>query len=170
MGDKSLLALWNAMVNPVQRFSRPWNDMKWFHGGRRASNEKKKQGPHPELCDIIDRTRLAELQRLGDETDPNFMENVLRTFLDETAERLEDLCRAITNADMETVKGIAHKQKGSCINIGARSMANMCELLGKQAGDNVLDGAEDILGQLEVHFNHVKSFLEKEYVTYGRVS
>jgi signal transduction histidine kinase/HPt (histidine-containing phosphotransfer) domain-containing protein/ActR/RegA family two-component response regulator len=126
--------------------------------------------PGVDPSSIIDAGRLAELQRLGDETDPGFMDNVLTTFLVETEERLLELDRAVAASDTGTIKEIAHKQKGSCINVGARHMAGICEQLRTHDANTSLDGVREMLRRLHAQFLQVKDVLQRNYLSHGSSS
>jgi len=72
--------------------------------------------PGEERFPALDPSRLEELA--GD--DPLFRDEIVSIFLEDVAERLDDLEKAATNED--EARSVAHAIKGACGNFGARSM------------------------------------------------
>jgi signal transduction histidine kinase/HPt (histidine-containing phosphotransfer) domain-containing protein len=92
------------------------------------------QAPAPDLADAphlsssaspIDWDELRE--RLGGDDD--LMEDVVRLFLEDCPERLEDIRTAIERRDMARIRATAHAIKGTAANLSARQVVEAARVL-----------------------------------------
>lgn len=67
--------------------------------------------------------------RLLSKDDPLFFKNAYSVFLTALTERLIELERAIVTHDSEKLTKLAHSLKGSCFNLGAQKMGEICQEL-----------------------------------------
>ncbi len=54
----------------------------------------------------------------------NFLPRLLRVFEDHGVLCLDELAAAVQSQDFETISAIAHRWKGSCLNLGASALAD----------------------------------------------
>lgn len=104
----------------------------------------------------LDDEALAELREVMDDD----FSILLTTFIDDSGERVSALKNLFGAADAEAFSKAAHSFKGSCINIGAPRLGDLCleaEQMGR-SGD--LSGAEDLLARIEQEFETVKTLLQ----------
>ncbi|WP_227519862.1 Hpt domain-containing protein [Mangrovitalea sediminis] len=104
----------------------------------------------------MDDEALAELREVMDDD----FSILISTFIDDSAERVSTLKKRFDAADAEAFSKAAHSFKGSCINIGAPRLGDLCleaEQMGR-SGD--LTGAEDLLASIEQEFETVKTLLQ----------
>ncbi len=114
------------------------------------------------LC--IDPEKIEELKELVDEDDPDFLIELLEDYMNDSAESLKAIRYAIQAQDAVTVVRTAHTLKGASSNIGAVNMTELSKQLEELGGEETLNGAIELIDQLEVEFVEVKSELEKETV------
>lgn len=104
----------------------------------------------------LDEDALAELKDVMEDE----FDLLIRTYLADSRSRMSALREACDRRDPDQFAKAAHSFKGSCINIGAPRLGQIClqaEQLGK-AGD--LTAAPGLLEQLDQEFAEVASRLE----------
>ena len=110
----------------------------------------------------LDAQMLNELRALGGEDDPDFLESVIQQFLEDIPRHLNGIRQAINNHDAEELMKAAHGFKGSCRNIGATPLADLCFSLEQLGRSGATEGAAPILIQLEAEESRVQSALHSE--------
>jgi two-component system sensor histidine kinase/response regulator len=80
-------------------------------------------------------------------------------FATQTPDLLADMRRAIAACDAETVRGDAHKLKGGCMTLAATHMAELCGELELRLGADSLDGATELVDQIEGAFEQAHTAL-----------
>lgn len=103
----------------------------------------------------LDHDALAELKDVMEED----FDILLETYLSDSRTRLEALKEAADGEDSEAFAKTAHSFKGSCINIGALRLGELCyeaEQSGK-AGD--MSQAQRMLSEIVTEFDLVESQL-----------
>ena len=109
----------------------------------------------------IDPEKIEELRTLVDEDDPDFLIELLEEYMNNAEVSLEAIRYAIQAKDTVTVVTTAHTLKGASSSIGAVIMAELSkqlEFLGRQ---DTLNGAVELIGELEQEFVEVKQDLKK---------
>lgn len=111
---------------------------------------------------VIDRKMLTDLKlMMGSELQILFIQN----FLDGVPGQLEELYTAIQECDDKKVRQKAHRLKGESLQMGAISLAAICQLIEHTAKD--LQPTEStqyiiLLERLEAEFQSVKILLQQE--------
>jgi len=101
---------------------------------------------------------LDELRSLmGDSLD-----EVLQTFIDYMPGQADDLSKAITNDDAESVFNIAHRMKSSSSSIGALNLAHMAEQIELIGRSGSTEGAAELLEKLQGLYADVEVLLREE--------
>ena len=106
---------------------------------------------------MLERDALAQIGIDVDEGiaccagDPEFFDEMVVEYLDESAERLAELARLYEVRDWSQYARCVHSIKSTSMMIGARSLADLArtmELLGKEADEAaILAEHEDFLGR-----------------------
>lgn len=103
----------------------------------------------------LDPDVLSGLQEVMESEYPT----LLKTFLDDSQNRVEELRKA--RADAKALGRIAHSFKGSSSNLGAVRLAQLCQLLEAEAVEAASDlGA--LVDQIDHEFALVKPLYESE--------
>ncbi len=105
----------------------------------------------------LDMHILDELRALGGDDDPDFLASVIDQFLNDIPRHLDGIRQAIEHHDAESLMKIAHGLKGSCRNIGAKPLADVCFALEQLGRGGSTEGAAPILAQLEAEESRVRS-------------
>ncbi|MCM0611529.1 Hpt domain-containing protein [Marinobacter sediminum] len=104
----------------------------------------------------LDEEALAELQDVMDDE----FEVLIQTYLSDSRERVASLRAAIEVEDADAFAKMAHSFKGSCINIGAPHLGQLC-LAAEMAGkENRLEGASAMVDGIEAELRTVADMLE----------
>lgn len=99
----------------------------------------------------LDEEALAELRDvMEDEFDV-----LIQTYIADSHERIRGLQEALRSGDADAFARTAHSFKGSCINIGAPRLGELClkaEMAGKEG---LLDDASGLLDDIDREFEQV---------------
>ena len=108
----------------------------------------------------IQRNRL---ERMVDETDPEFVGELLELFLSEFPQLLSNLWSSFRQGDAAGVSLYAHTLKGSSRQFGLEDLGNVFQELEQMGDQNALDGGEPILTRTGDMFteatNSLKNFV-----------
>ncbi|MCU1715950.1 Hpt domain-containing protein [Pseudomonas sp. 5P_3.1_Bac2] len=110
----------------------------------------------------LDSAVLAALQDVMEDEYPLLLD----TFLADSAERLQGLRQCLQQADSHNLRLAAHSFKGSCSNMGARVLTDLCKQLEQAARLEQLGLAGVLIEQLELEFASVSSLLQEERCRY----
>lgn len=108
----------------------------------------------------LDHEALAELKEVMDDD----FQILISTFLSDSRERVRALREALEHRDSETFAKAAHSFKGSCINIGAPRLGQLCLDAERQGRSGDLSDAPALLDAIESEFESVDHAL-MDYVT-----
>ncbi len=75
--------------------------------------------------DVIEVSVLEELGKLTRPGGPDFVENIVKTYLDHSAMSVQALVEAHKQGDARAVKGICHKMKSSSAAVGAMGLSRL---------------------------------------------
>jgi HPt (histidine-containing phosphotransfer) domain-containing protein len=106
---------------------------------------------------------LAALAHFGDLSRPDEAPMVIELidlFLDDAPSQIGKMTTAAAAGDRETLHLAAHTLKGSAINIGAPLLAGACDKLEQQAKADSHPQERELLSQVAVEFERVRSALE----------
>lgn len=109
---------------------------------------------------LIDMDSLMMLKELlGDK-----FNELIETYLKDSAIRIEKLGAALNTGDLEAAKHEVHGLKGSSRNIGINSLADTCDVLEKQTMEGKVTDEQQQLAAIEQNFAAVaeklKTFIE----------
>src|SRR5689334_2264582 len=93
-----------------------------------------------------------ELRQLAECGDESLVKEVLNVFRTDTAERLAKLRNALERGDLAQVKGQAHSMKGSASQVGARSVAMLCQQIEAEALTADPATLRDVVDRVEAEF------------------
>jgi len=104
---------------------------------------------------------LGTLRELRDVMDQDF-EELIEAYLSDTRTRIDDVRAAVIAKDSYQLRELAHSLKGSCINIGAVSLAQWCQKAENMAKEGELEGVSDVVDEIQRQFAEVRSALIQE--------
>ncbi len=120
---------------------------------RAPSNETQK----PPL-DVATLDGLKELSG----GDPSFLIEVIQQFLQDSPAHLVAIRQAVVDGHAETLMKTAHGFKGSCRNMGALPLGELCRTLEKKGHAGETHRLKDILTELDHEYSRVQTALAGE--------
>jgi CheY-like chemotaxis protein len=112
--------------------------------------------------EFLDTTVLDKLRKLLGAKSKAFITNLIDIFLRDAPPRLEAMQQAIAANDAGQLKQAAHALKGSCASLGARRMAELCQILEERGGNANIGNATPFVELLQEEFAQVRRALEAE--------
>jgi len=129
-----------------------------------AANRAAQVNATPSLArGNLDAEILNSYRELTNEGDNDFLNEVIDIFLENTPPLIHDLKNAVHAGDTRVFQKLAHKLKGSSSNLGALSMAKLCEGLERLGLQSKVDGSTQIMSELESEFQHVRRLLQEDW-------
>lgn len=104
----------------------------------------------------LDRDVLSALQAVMEEEYPTLLD----TFLADSEDRLSLLRKA--GGDAKSLEEAAHSFKGSCSNMGALRLAELCNELEQRSKKGSLEGIEKLIGEIDGEFAIIRPLYEAE--------
>jgi HPt (histidine-containing phosphotransfer) domain-containing protein len=142
----------------LERWTADATDAELPPEGAGAAHEEDGNG-HTGPEDPLDPDVLAGLRELGD---AELLAELVELFVDDTPSRILALRDAFEKDDAEAVERVAHTLKGSCSNMGAWRMANLCAEFKELSHSGDLTLAPELLDQLQAEFGRVRATLEDQ--------
>ncbi|XP_022138555.1 histidine-containing phosphotransfer protein 1 [Momordica charantia] len=107
-------------------------------------------------------SQFIELQKLQDEGNPDFIVEVVSLFFEDSERLINDLTRALDEADVDfqKVDGHVHQLKGSSSSVGAQRIKNVCIAIRSFCEEQNIEGCLRCLQQLKQETCLVKNKLE----------
>jgi HPt (histidine-containing phosphotransfer) domain-containing protein len=120
------------------------------------------QAAAPPAADAVDLSALDTIRALQREGAPSLVDKVVKLFVSDSAKQVENMKQALSAADAPQLRLAAHTLKSSSANLGAKRLAEYCERLEASARDAVLDGADELLSQIDREHRVVCSILNQQ--------
>lgn len=111
----------------------------------------------------IDSAVLENLRDIMAEDYPALLE----AYLGDSEERLLLLRQALRDDNAEGLRTAAHSFKGSCSNMGAQGLVQLCLALERAGRDEALELADGLLRQLEQELSVVRVLIRAERRRYA---
>ena len=108
--------------------------------------------------DVIDPAAIENLRELGGGDDA-FLHDLIRTYLDETPELVDQLREAVAAGDAGGARLYAHSLKGSSAEFGAAYLAELCRQMESVGKSQNLELAPELLAEIEDEFERVAAAL-----------
>jgi two-component system, sensor histidine kinase and response regulator len=112
--------------------------------------------------DPLDRDVLANLRDLQEVGEPDLLKELTELFLADVPLQIAVLRKVVEAGDIPSVERIAHTLRGSCGNMGARTMEALCAELEETARSGDLRAAQELISSLEEEFGRARLALEEE--------
>jgi CheY-like chemotaxis protein len=110
---------------------------------------------------VLDRRRLAQLNRLQDDENPTLVADIIDMFVNDAPQHLGKLHEAIDAGDAAALKAVAHRFLSSIENLGAVAMRERCMAIEQLGREGRVDGAAPLLAALEEDFRHAQAALRE---------
>jgi histidine-containing phosphotransfer protein len=111
--------------------------------------------------EVLDQ-QFTQLQQLQDESNPEFVSEVVTLFFEDSERLLEELTESLAQdpIDYVAVDSHVHQFKGSSSSIGAQKVKTVCIKFRKCCEEEDREGCQKCLEQVKQEFSLVKSKLE----------
>ena len=114
----------------------------------------------------VDGDRLSQL--CGG--DAEFQQEILLSFINDTTRDLAEAKTALAEGDAVTLAGKAHRIKGSSSYIAVRVMPEVAERLEELARKELLEGAQELIAEIELILEGVKAFVSGDLPETGETA
>ncbi|OWM74167.1 histidine-containing phosphotransfer protein 1-like [Punica granatum] len=110
---------------------------------------------------ILD-SQFAQLQQLQDESNPDFVAEVVNLFFTDSENLINDLSNALgqQNVDFKKVDSCVHQLKGSSASIGAQRLKNTCISFRKFCDEQNLQACLMCLQEMQQEYLLLRSKLD----------
>ncbi|MGO1463399.1 MAG: Hpt domain-containing protein [Marinobacter sp.] len=99
----------------------------------------------------LDEDALAELQDVMEDE----FDMLIQTYINDSSDRIANLKTALIEGKADAFTKTAHSFKGSCINIGAPRLGELCREAEAVGRDERLGDAPPLLATIEAEFGRV---------------
>jgi len=127
-----------------------------------SSDTNIKQQPKRNKNGVIDFATLDALRELQQPGQPDMVEKIIRTYLDEAPPLLKRLADAETAHDTTALYQAAHALKSSSFNVGALELANNCKELEAIGREGATAGITPLMCAIETGYRKAVVQLEQE--------
>jgi two-component system, sensor histidine kinase and response regulator len=100
-----------------------------------------------------------DLQPLINSGMGDIIPRLIEIFLETAPRDLEKASAAVCSSQATDLEEAAHKLKGSCGNLGAMRLRDLCQRLEKLGRDGTLQAAPELLASIEEEFGRVRTEL-----------
>lgn len=107
---------------------------------------------------VLDPAVIERLRQLAMPGEPDVLNEILTTFLEDVPQRIGRLRNACAAGNIQEMRRAAHSLKGSAGNIGARAMFDVCRQL-DELGDAASAGP--LVDALAVEFGKVQQQIHR---------
>lgn len=156
------------ITKPVEQDAFAAALTKWLRGnGEPATGDEKTGGAVtaaiqslPAAPAALDPRVVARLRALAAATDPSLLAQIYASFQHDGIERIGALRQCASAGDGLALRKAAHALKGASANVGALRMADIARRLQMLDEDGQLNGAQDLIEQIDEEFGRVQSNIE----------
>ncbi len=154
----------NEMKEMIRKWTRQRTSISRVPAMTDSKTHSEKKSPFKKSndTDVIDKDVLESLKELQLEGEPDFLDRLIRTYLDGTTPLVEQLASASLRNDMEEMRQIAHRMKSSSANVGAMKLADICQNLELNCSKPSDEKRESMVSAIVSEFEVVKQALESE--------
>jgi HPt (histidine-containing phosphotransfer) domain-containing protein len=122
--------------------------------------------PSPETSasdsQILDARIMASLRELQADDEPNFLSEIIDTFLEDGPKRLEAIQQSIKTGDSDQLHRLAHSFKGASSSLGALSFSKVCGAIEEVGRSGSVAEAEPLFSVLLQDYEKVRVALTRE--------
>jgi HPt (histidine-containing phosphotransfer) domain-containing protein len=104
---------------------------------------------------------VESLRQLQGDDDPEFLRELVDTFIEETTEQLTNLERAIGQQNSDILHKIAHALKSSSANVGAIQVSRLSKELEEMGRTGRIEGADQKLEAIKYEYERAQTALKQ---------
>jgi len=140
---------------------------KWLHGsdGNKTQQEQKQAAPVEQTTTVIDESVLDNYRRIQQPGKPDIIKRLVDIYLGSSPDILRKISDAGAKGDMERLWQSAHSLKSSSANLGATTLAALCETVEEMGRNNQEDNLLEMIAKIEKEYARVSR--ELQWITSG---
>ncbi|MBL7924512.1 MAG: PAS domain S-box protein [Bacteroidia bacterium] len=127
--------------------------VKWSPAAPENRQESRKMKKYTDKVStetpLINQSAIQRLMDIGKQTDPGFLQQVLEMFMKQAPENIEEIKQGLDRGDLTAMWKAAHKLKGTCLNIGAARLSEVCRDIERKGRNLEIAGLHGLCMQLE---------------------
>ena len=110
-------------------------------------------------ANIIDDQQLLALKELNEPGDSDIVTELIDIFVDHSPRTIKMLKESFENKDRTNIVKLSHKLKGSCANLGAVDMRNVCQMLEEEGSTISWEEIDAQITKIEQSYSTVSELL-----------
>ena len=118
--------------------------------------------PQKSPADILDPSVLTELRGIVDDDGTPLLEKYIQLYLESAQNNSQNIQYAIVIGETETLFEQAHSLKSASANLGARALADTCQVLENAGKNHDIDLAKQYLAFFKTQFHQTINALQDE--------
>ncbi len=136
---------------------------KWLHGsdGNKTQQEQKQAAPVEQTTTVIDESVLDNYRRIQQPGKPDIIKRLVDIYLGSSPDILRKISDAGAKGDMERLWQSAHSLKSSSANLGATTLAALCETVEEMGRNNQEDNLVEMIAKIEKEYTRVSRELQR---------
>ncbi|KAJ4708113.1 putative Histidine-containing phosphotransfer protein [Melia azedarach] len=113
----------------------------------------------------LDKEQFIQLEELQDEANPNFVEEIVSLFYNDSARLIQNIEQTLCSRPIDFVKldDILHQFKGSSSSIGAKKLKDACTQFGEYCTAQNVDGCITTLQVVKQEYAILRRRLENYF-------
>lgn len=126
-----------------------------------------------DTSDPIDGEAWNDLLAMADDGDYGIIEEMIRTYLDDSPKQLMHIADAIAQQSAKDLRFAAHSLKGASLYLGAKELSEQCfslEKLAKEDGPHLWEESQQRLPNLQATYKETATALEKRHDLLAQMS
>ena len=136
---------------------------KWLHdsGGNEKQQEQIQAADTEKTTTVIDESVLDNYRRIQQPGKPDIIGRLVDIYLGNSPDILREISDAGTKEDMEQLWQSAHSLKSSSANLGAITLAGLCEMVEEMGRDNQGGNVSEMIEKIEKEYTRVSRELRR---------
>src|SRR5205085_9855251 len=120
---------------------------------KKGINTNKEENSQEKSGAVLNKSTIEKLRDMTRGPDQSFFKKVLQMFIDQGDELVIEISEALSAKDIRKVGSLAHKLKGSSLNLGAEVLAETCRIIELKSRNNDQEGLEELVNKLTSEFS-----------------
>ena len=164
--DKCLEAGMNDYISKPIRIEEIQQMIEKWGGDKKIKPMKPNQSiPPPEPVqttdDLLDQQAISRLMDINQKVDSGFLAQVIGMFSQQAPVMVDEILESEKSGDLTKMWQAAHKLKGSCLNLGAKKLAETCRQIEIKGKGNELSKIPGLTAGLRNLYELTESELKK---------
>lgn len=111
----------------------------------------------------VDYDYLEQLREIDQPGEPPVAEELIGIFLDTAPGRLRAIESALLGREEALARREAHGLKSTCLNVGARGMAQLCDRIELGSADSLLGLLSELGAELDYVADELRAYRRRRY-------